>query len=335
MDFGIAFLGIFFYTVVMSNKKNNVKSTKRTIIRFIKILLLFFMISSWIHACLEPSPPPPVKLTMQALTYINNGEYNKALNNLLEAEKIFYKYHSKKSKGLATIYINLGIVNSYKGQFLKAKEYMIKSELEVTRLFGPDNPKVYQRKVMVAEVQVHLGELKEAEEKLTEALDYFADQPGDPARFTAPIQALLGLIYTRWGEYEKAGNLLDKSLAAYQKSKKYNVQYWEKTFFYFAFLHYKKGNLEHSLEIMQRLMSTGTRLVNNYPPYYGDIFLLTGKIIKELNKKTGKKLSKEKVKELDEIYSRAMRVFGHCYGDDHPKTQESLRHLVDIHKQAD
>lgn len=137
-------------------------------------------------------------LQTQAMIYYNRGRYNKSLKNLETLREYFETINDTLK--LATIYNDLGLINSEMSNFTLALKYLHKAY----RTRG-EKGSVKERAITWGNIgltYIYMGKYEEAREYLTEALNHF--KVIDFKEGIATINGNLGMSYERAGNYNEA-----------------------------------------------------------------------------------------------------------------------------------
>lgn len=128
----------------------------------------------------------------------NLGEYDAAIENYLEAEKIYIEAYSADYPNLGITYTNIGVIQKIKGDYNKYKEY----EENAVRIYLA-NPDEYKDKIIDAQYNYteSLYFLKQYDEAINNSLQNLKSLSGEIESY---YTGLLARIYTETGNTERA-----------------------------------------------------------------------------------------------------------------------------------
>tara|TARA_R110002050_G_scaffold89774_3_gene188998 strand:+ start:18 stop:3017 length:3000 start_codon:yes stop_codon:yes gene_type:complete len=144
-------------------------------------------------------------LANKGIAFKNNGEYDKAIETYLEAEKAIRETYSSDNPRLGYVYANLGTVYKLKGDYLKNQEY----QKAALRVFASD-PKRYVDAIVTAEYNIaeNLYLLKEYNEAIQTSLVNVNRVDDESKSF---YYSLLARIYSELGNVAMTKNYYQKT----------------------------------------------------------------------------------------------------------------------------
>ena len=175
-----------------------------------------------------------------AVSHLNQGEYDKALEYSKMALSICEEVLGKDYTSTATIYNNMGLVYFRQGDYPKALELNHKALTINEKVLGKEHPDTATTYNNIALVYIRQGEYPKAFEWCHKALNIREKVMGKEHPDTATTYNDIASVYYSQGDYAKALEWYHKALNIYEKelgkehtatSTKYNniaLVYWHK-----------------------------------------------------------------------------------------------------------
>ncbi|MBF0121496.1 MAG: SEL1-like repeat protein [Desulfobacterales bacterium] len=156
-----------------------------------------------------------------SLIYYNKRDFKKALNYLLEAQKLYED--AKNKDGITSVLNSLGSVylaffideklnNKKKQDYLKEAEKYTLNAVEILKNFGKPIDYAFTLK-NIGYIELIKGNYKESEDNYNEALKILE---------TEKNELFIGMIYNHLGNLYRNKNELEKAIEFYEKGFKYN-----------------------------------------------------------------------------------------------------------------
>ncbi|WP_027394746.1 CHAT domain-containing protein [Aquimarina latercula] len=152
--------------------------------------------------------------------YINIGSAYFRLMHNEKALKCFQKALSiyKKnnySKGLSTVYMNIGSVISNEGKDIEALKYYKRSLDIKLKIYGKDHPKTTLNYTNIGTIYRDRGDFKNALEYYNKALEIRKSSTGENHNKVAFTYRIIGNTYIKNKEYYRARDYFNKALQIY------------------------------------------------------------------------------------------------------------------------
>ncbi|HFA50181.1 MAG TPA: CHAT domain-containing protein [Bacteroidetes bacterium] len=153
-------------------------------------------------------------------------EYSKAISHFQKAVDIWQPYLTLNHPAIAGSYDYIGVAAYRKKEYEKAREYILKAIGIDTRVMGPNYPDVAMFFNEIADLEIHLGNLKKAQYYLDNAFKTLNYRPEDTFFCENTISPkilmeslhLQGRLYFKLFEKRRVLFYLKKSLMAFNKA---------------------------------------------------------------------------------------------------------------------
>lgn len=144
--------------------------------------------------------------------HTNQGDYPRAMQELSEAEDLYFRNHLLDKKLLRRIYNSYGIVYQQKGEYASALDYYRKSyELDRERL-RQNHPDLGRSLNNLAIIYYYQSDYQRALDHMKKAVGVLADFYGENHRLVAAGYNNIGIVYSEIGELTRARDYLEKAL---------------------------------------------------------------------------------------------------------------------------
>ena len=156
------------------------------------------------------------------------GDYGAALENYELARSILEKTMGKDGPPYLMEMQNIGVVYLRQGKLSEAETTLLNSENALSKLIGPAAPELTGCQGALGEVYLRKGNLTRAASQLQYALAVLSEglelrpegmTEADVKEMMAPMQNVLGAVYTTASFYDRAGDLLGESLKNYEAKR--------------------------------------------------------------------------------------------------------------------
>ncbi len=181
------------------------------------------------------------------------GEYELAINSILEARDIISSRFNKKSVPYATTTLNLAEVYRYKGDIDKLEPLY----LETKKIYEENNmTKTYEYSGVCNNLGLYYQEIGQAQKALDlHKISYAILKEFD--RYKVAVATTfnnMALAYRALGDIEKSDEYIEKCLVMYEKELGKEHAMYSAALNSLAISLYRKGDFEKSLELFEKCL---------------------------------------------------------------------------------
>jgi len=222
------------------------------------------------------------------------GFYNKALS--IERSRVH-----PSDITIASLYLNIGIVNSNLGLYDSAKLYFNQSVLLKEKFLNNNDPQLASGYLNYGRFLNIMGEFNESLNYLSKAEDIYISNFGLEYFALAPIYFNKGSIFILFGDYNKALTYHEQALELYRKNSVTTNSIINDLYLNFGVIYEKLGNLQKAIEFYNDC------LTNNFSPENS---------IKALRNSARCYFSMNNYLKAEQNYKKAISISEKLYGKD-------------------